>query len=336
AFLLALFLIILGVGWLIRSLKSRSWRWNDLLALVLPAGVGLLLVSPWYLRVLKHSQGIFSTSISLPIGSEGFGSNPGQWNYLRSLLGPETGYILLVLACFGAIWALVKPAWRELGIWSLLVGFLALPLGIKIASFNSNHFGMVLFIAIASLGAAFIIWAVDWLAASFENGKLIKTVGAILVAALLVGGGWLNRNVINSNTVLANENDVEALTWIQAHTPAEARFYVNTTGWGYDIYRGVDGGAWILPYTGRWSLAPTIFYTFGGETETVDQWKNWGERAAGINGCTSEFWQLVDEADVDYLYLREGAGSLSASALQGCERLKQLYAGGGVSIWLVE
>jgi hypothetical protein len=44
----------------------------------------------------------------------------------------------------------------------------------------------------------------------------------------------------------------------------------------------------------------------------------------------------VREADLDYLYLREGKGSLQADALRNCTGLKQLYSAGGVSIWLIE
>jgi len=45
---------------------------------------------------------------------------------------------------------------------------------------------------------------------------------------------------------------------------------------------------------------------------------------------------LVQEANLQYVYLHEGKGSLQASALQGCAGLKQLYSAGGVSIWIIE
>ena len=91
-----------------------------------------------------------------------------------------------------------------------------------------------------------------------------------------------------------------------------------------------------MPYTGRWSLAPTIFYNFGGDKETTTRWTNWSEQASQFQGCTGEFWALVSKAHLGYLYLREGKGSLQPSALQGCAGLKQLYSAGGVSIWLIE
>lgn len=62
----------------------------------------------------------------------------------------------------------------------------------------------------------------------------------------------------------------------------------------------------------------------------------WAERAARLQTCSEEFWALVQEANLQYVYLHEGKGSLQPSALQGCADLKQLYSAGGVSIWLIE
>ena len=55
-----------------------------------------------------------------------------------------------------------------------------------------------------------------------------------------------------------------------------------------------------------------------------------------MTSCGLDFWELVDEADLSYVYLREGAGSLNAAALQNCEGLRRLYMNEGVSIWLIE
>jgi hypothetical protein len=153
---------------------------------------------------------------------------------------------------------------------------------------------------------------------------------------MLIFGAQANNNVINSDTVLVEQADAAALQWIDTHTPPDARFFINTTPWGYELYRGVDGGGWILPSTGRWSLAPTIFYSFGGDKAFTAQMSAWAERAARLQTCSEEFWALVQEANLQYVYLHEGKGSLQPSALQGCADLKQLYSAGGVSIWLIE
>lgn len=336
AFLLAVFLLILGLGWLIRGIKRKNWDWKEIMALVLPVLLGLGLVFPWYRRVFTYSSSTQPMSVQVPQTLQGFGGNPDQWQYLHYLLGPETGYALLALAGVGLVWALGKPAWRSFGVWSLALMLLSLPLGLQIASFRSDLFGLTLFLAVTGLSAGVLIWALDWLASRSHLNNLVRVIGAVLLAVMLELGGWQNKDVLNSDTILVTKNDLTALNWIEEHTPTEARFFINTASWGYDVYRGVDGGAWILPYTGRFSLVPTIFYPFGGEEETIALWKDWGRRAASMTTCSADFWQLVGEAQLNYIYLREGVGSLSAAALQGCEGIKQLYSGSGVSIWLIE
>jgi len=331
AILLALFLVVLALSRLVRNIRQKSRDWRPLLALAGSALAGLALVSRWYWRVFRYSRGIISTEIRLPTSGT---LNADNWDYFWNLVGPLTGYVVLGLAVGGLVWALTRARTRPLAIWGLLVAMLSLPLGLVLGPFRSDHFSLALFLPAVCLAACLLVWAGDWLGPRLPK-KAWGTAAALLVCAALLGGGaWLNREPVNASTILADENDLAALEWIEDHLPMEARFYINTTGWGYGLYRGMDGGAWILPYTGRWSLAPTIFYTFSGEAETYARWIDWSQRASGMNGCTEEFKALASEAGLNYLYLREGVGSLQAEALRGCAEARQLYSAGGVSIWL--
>lgn len=331
AILLALFLVVLALSRLVRNIRQKSRDWRPLLALAGSALAGLTLVSRWYWRVFRYSRGIISTEIRLPTSGT---LNADNWDYFWNLVGPLTGYVVLGLAVGGLVWALTRARTRPLAIWGLLVALLSLPLGLVLGPFRSDHFSLALFLPAVCLAACLLVWAGDWLGPRLPK-KAWGTAAALLVCAALLGGGaWLNREPVNASTVLADENDLAALEWIEDHLPLDARFFINTTGWGYGLYRGMDGGAWILPYTGRWSLAPTIFYSFSGEEETYTRWIDWSQRASGLNGCTEEFRALTKEAGLNYLYLREGVGSLQAEALRGCAEARQLYSAGGVSIWL--
>jgi len=331
AILLALFLVVLALSRLVRNIRQKSRDWRPLLALAGSALAGLALVSRWYWRVFRYSRGIISTEIRLPTSGT---LNADNWDYFWNLVGPLTGYVVLGLAVGGLVWALTRARTRPLAIWGLLVAMLSLPLGLVLGPFRSDHFSLALFLPAVCLAACLLVWAGDWLGPRLPK-KAWGTAAALLVCAALLGGGaWLNREPVNASTILADENDLAALEWIEDHLPMEARFYINTTGWGYGLYRGMDGGAWILPYTGRWSLAPTIFYSFSGEEQTYLPWIDWSQRASGLNGCTEEFRALTKEAGLNYLYLREGVGSLQAEALRGCAEARQLYSAGGVSIWL--
>ncbi len=331
AFLLALFLVVLALSLLVRNIRQKSRGWQPLLALAGSALAGLALVSRWYWRVFRYSRGIISTEIRLPTSGT---LNADNWDYFWNLVGPLTGYVVLGLAVGGLVWALTRARTRPLAIWGLLVALLSLPLGLVLGPFRSDHFSLALFLPVVCLSACLLVWGGDWLGPRLPRKAWGTTAVLLVCAALLGGGAWLNREPVNASTILADENDLAALEWIEDHLPLDARFFINTTGWGYGLYRGMDGGAWILPYTGRWSLAPTIFYTFSGEEQTYKPWIDWSERASGLNGCTEEFKALASEAGLNYLYLREGVGSLQAEAMRGCAEARQLYSAGGVSIWL--
>lgn len=332
AFLLALFLIILAILWFIRSLMAKRFCWKELIWLAGPPLAGLVLVFRWYWRVFRYSLGVFHPAVMLSAGATG---DVNQWHYYWTLVGPYSGYVVLALALIGALASLFHQKTRGLALWGLLVAFLALPLGLHIAPFRSDHFALVLFLPACCLAALGLEWASGLFRRPWPPAGISAGITAF-VAFMLIFGAQQTWDAVNPDTILADQADLAALQWIDAHTPPEARFFINNTPWGYELYRGVDGGAWIMPYTGRWSLAPTIFYSFSGDKENTARWTSWNEQASQIQGCTDEFWTLIREADLDYLYLREGKGSLKPAALEGCAGLKQLYSASGVSIWLIE
>jgi hypothetical protein len=134
---------------------------------------------------------------------------------------------------------------------------------------------------------------------------------------------------------MVTKDDIEALEWITENTPEDARFFINTAYWQYDIYRGVDGGGWILPFTERWALVPTVFYGFSPDAEMIRQIQSWGKDASEIATCSDMFWQLVEEADLDWIYIREGVGSLQSEGLEFCASIDIFYQKDGLSIYKI-
>ena len=334
AFLFGLYLVIMGVAWVIESVRARKIEWKPILTLAVPALLALVVSMRWYIRVIRYSAAFVSTTVQLPKGT--LSLNPAQTDYLRYVLGPDVAYGLLGLAAIGVIWALWKEKWRRFGALSLLIIFFTIPVGITIFSFRSDYYGLVLFIPVAILSSGLLVWFLNFLQEKVSAEKLSAAVALIVICAFVGWGGWSNRDAVNDETVLVTKSDVAALDWVKNHTPKDARFFVNTTSWGYGLYRGTDGGGWLLPTTGRWSLAPTIFYTYGADKITSELWTDWAKRATKVTTCETNFWELVEEADLNYVYVRDSAGSLRAKALIGCQGLRRLYNNDGVSIWLIE
>ena len=332
AALLASFLVILALTYIIPRLNKFSKAVKRLMPMVGGAVGGLLLAAPWLWRVVKFYPHQASVNTNLPETLDGL-FNVGDGSYLWQLLGPASNYWLLLVAGLGLVVGLVRKKKVGFGLWSVIIALMSLPWGITIKPFRPDHFVIISFISVG-LWAGYALWkAAELLAKRFGKGWMSP------VLMLLAVGGWfgwsfpLSSDIINPVTVLVTEEDIEALNWIRENTPEDARFYINTTHWQSGVYRGVDGGGWILPYTGRWAIVPTVFYGFSPDKEQNQQIRDWGAAASEIETCSEGFWRSVEEADVDFVYIRERIGSLQAEGLAECEGVERVFENSNVRIW---
>lgn len=328
AFLFVLFLALLGIQWLVETIRSKSANWKPIASVAIATFTGLILASRWYYRIF-----VYSSAASRPVFQVMEAETlKASWDYLLYLVGPTSGYILIGLGLIGLLWSVFKTEKVHFQLWAILVMFFALPTGFRLMNFRNDYFALVAFIPIAITSAFGIVL----LFGRFIKRKNLASFLIMLIgAALSVGGAWQNARAVNPETILATRSDLEALEWINTHTPEDARFFVNTTNWGFDVYRGVDGGGWILPITGRWSLAPTIFYPMVADRDFVRSVTELGMRASTITDCGDDFWLLVNDASLDYLYIKEGVGGLQPDDLISCDGVDQLINIEDVHIYLI-
>jgi len=328
AFLFVLFLALLGIQWLVETIRAKSANWKPITSIAIATFTGLILASRWYYRIF-----VYSSAASRPVFQVMEAETlKTAWDYLLYLVGPTSGYILIGLGLIGLLWSVFKTEKVHFQLWAILVMFFALPTGFRLMNFRNDYFALVAFIPIAITSAFGIVL----LFGRFIKRKNLASFLIMLIgAALSVGGAWQNARAVNPETILATRSDLEALEWIKTHTPEDARFFVNTTNWGFDVYRGVDGGGWILPITGRWSLAPTIFYPMVADRDFVRSVTELGMRASSITECGDDFWLLVNDASLDYLYIKEGVGGLQPDDLISCDGVDQLINIEDVHIYLI-
>lgn len=337
--LVGLFLFVLGLFWAASRLRTAlvhgSGGEGAILRLVSAALVGILLVLPWVIRVYTYDRQDATVKLVSPVdASEAQANSAANYlQYLSYLLGPRRSHILLGASVLGLLLALKGPVHRRLAAWSALLALLSLPWGLRLGPFRPDHFAIILFFP-----AALLLAGLFAAGASILGDKLRPWVGR---AALLVAGGLLivwgareTRSILNPSTVFTTSADVAALDWVNLHTPVDARFYINNTPWQWDVYRGVDGGYWLLPYTGRSSLVPPISYAWGSQ-DYNRQIRDWAVRSEKLKGCTTDFWNLVREAGLTYLYIHEGVGNLQPKALAGCSGLSVVYQQDGVWIYSI-
>ncbi|MEN6410777.1 MAG: DUF6541 family protein [Anaerolineaceae bacterium] len=328
ALLLAFFLVALAVVEGVSALRARRWQRDLWLFLVGAPLLGLLVALPWLLRIFQYQPSYASVEVL---------SNPTResWQYIGKMLGPRRDWVLIITGGVGLLWALRNKHNLPLVLWSVILGLFTLPMGIQLGPFRPDLYAIVLFMP-ASLLAGNLFTSLangfNWLTEQKRWGWVAL---GVLAAVSIVWGGLETRNVLNPTTIIANAADRKALDYIKENTPSDARFWMNTTLWISKVYRGVDGGAWIMPYTGRWSIVPTSYYGFGSQ-ETIEEINQRAAAANRLTTCTPEFYDWIQSESITHIYVREGVGSLQPDGLNGCPRLNAVYHEEGVWIYAVE
>jgi hypothetical protein len=325
--LLAVFLVLIGLYVLARAeLRLR------LAGLVAAAGAGTACALPWLIPMLRSS--------TVDMGVEVIGSQAAveaayfaQYAlYLWSLLGPLRNYILLGAGLLAALAALFRRGtMRIFAVWGLILGVQTLPWGLRVEPFRPDHLAIVLFLPAAVLAAD-----------GFQ--RLAQAVGRIrpvlraryffagLALAACVTGLWQTRDIVNPRTVFADADDRQAAAWVEANTPPEAVFLINTEYWQSGLFRGVDGGWWLLPLAGRRTLLPPMLYSFA-DREYVARTNSLAQEVSQLQGCTDAFWNLVREQGVTHIYIKEGIGSLQPPDLDSCPGVEEIFRIGKVRIY---
>ncbi|HZU86109.1 MAG TPA: hypothetical protein VFF78_01420, partial [Anaerolineaceae bacterium] len=328
------------LAYLIVGLKPRRWEGRPrrvMLHYFLPlvsTAMGVLLAWPWLLRMLTYQASSFDVSLNLPDSLDALKSLEGTVNYLLYLIGPEHSHFLMILAGISLVYVLWRGGGRWLALWGLMLLFLALPFGLKLGPFRPDHAAIVLFLPAALLVAHLLVEAAGALG-RVTLPRASSLVLGLVSFLLFILGLVKTADVINSSTVMVDQADMAALRWIEDNIPPTARFYINSTPWLGKSYRGVDGGYWIMPQTGRWTSIPTSFYTLA-EAGYVEYILSLAQRSAEVEGCSVEFWKLMRDGAFTHLYIRQGKGAIQPYDLWNCPRLQRVYYLDGVFIYEVK
>lgn len=242
-FLLALFFL---TSWLLRPEARRP--------LFLSGVTAALLVSPWLWRVWRLGQQWAG------VAQPGADSSPNA--YLLTLLGPLHNYGLLLIALVGyglLLWTLYqKPImarpWWPFALWTFLLLLLLGPWALP--PFRADHAALLIFLP----AALFATLALTRLPTPVYRWSVLLL--------LLLWGMAATRNLVRPDTILADAGDVVALQWIDAQTAPDTKFLIDGAPW-FNVWRGVDGGWWITPLTGRATVLPPLAYLWGEADEVA-------------------------------------------------------------------
>ncbi|NOK62442.1 MAG: hypothetical protein GFH27_549293n176 [Chloroflexi bacterium AL-W] len=213
---------------------------------------------------------------------------------------------------------------------------------------NNDSIMIILFIPAALLISGGVCWLFDSLytwytqtgIALLPTETAMRAIGGVALVAVTIWGirdlQGPSSGVVNNNTIIATSADVAAIDWVAENTPSDARFLINATTWLPGADRGIDGGWWIMPLTGRWTSAPPLLYSYGTYEYAVEiQERN----RAIIDFQPDQFEQLeqlIEQNNVTHIYLGRALGSLTPEAFEGRKGFTTVYTQNGITILAVD
>ena len=303
-----------------------------------------LLFMPWFLRTFQGSI-MDNIGQQLRVVPEQLTPFAQQYNAIGNLsvYMALSGWLLLAVAIGVGLWRR-QHGTLVLVVWCLLLFVAANPDWLRLPG-SGVISNFALFIAIYIPAGAFIGDLFGRFAAHLRS-RWLQALAAILVVALSLGSvrTRLNDVAIPQHT-LVTRPDIRAMAWIQAHTPQDARFLVNSSfAYGGSYIVGSDAGWWVPLLAGRANTLPPLTYSM--EQGPQPDYREWVNRLTrqlidkGIDDPST--LTLLQERGITYVYIGERQGHtnyagdvpLAAKKLLDSPHYRSVYHQDGV--WIFE
>lgn len=322
-----LYVVFAGIVWLF-SFGRNGRR-------LIPAGIlALLLIAPRVWQLLADANPARAVSSNLP-GYNDFPVGYVTVGWERPFL--ILGGVALLLAVIAVIrrrqWAfapLFLVIWAGVTAVLLSGSRLGLP---ETSLINVNAAYIVLFVPLALLLG--IVGERTWHWFMQRHWLVRAAVSLIFGVGLTAAAGFglhQQLTILNAETILALPPDQDGLEWLADNTPPNARFAVNSFLWLGSTWAGQDGGAWIVPLTGRSSTTPPADYIYDpGLAENVNAFNNliksWGTWADPLIA------DQLREQGVTHVFVGARGGFMDPAELAQNPEMRVLYGRDGTFVF---
>jgi hypothetical protein len=260
-------------------------------------------------KIMQH----FGSQLSTPASAiSEWGATYNSAGVLTSYL-PVGLWLLLVLAAGWSLWR--KERWAAvLLVWCFLIILATNPNWLQLPGSGAISNFAILISAYLPAGI-FIGTGAGWIA-RFLGVDNHWWKGLLLVSVVIVLGLWGSNQRLReggpSQFGLVTSADLRAYQWIQANTPPDAQFLVNTfPAYGNSLIVGSDGGWWLPLLARRQTNLPPLLYSLErGPSAGYLSWINALSNTIYDKGAASpEVLTMLKERQIDYIYIGQQQGS---------------------------
>ncbi len=323
------FLPFVAIVWLV------SWGRNGRY-LSLASGAALILVSPrlWQLLLAANPTQLTGNPIpnynDFPINYVQTGWEQQYWQLAGIALLP-----VLVAGLRRRSWSwlpLILTGWGASLVILLAGERVGLP-SLALANLNSLYITLFLPLAIFLGVAGDQFWR--WLRR--QNHRLqwpIQIIiGGVLTAVFLFGVRQ-QISILNPQTLLAQRADVAGLEWAARNVPETAVIAVSSWKWLGETWAASDGGAWIVPLTGRAATTPPIDHIYN--SDLFQFVRHFNETATAVAD-----WSDPIQADwlraqgVTHIFIGARGGFFDPAVLARNPQMEMAYGRDGVFVFKI-
>ena len=174
--------------------------------------------------------------------------------------------------------------------------------------------------------------AIGWMIAAIVDrwaGRLrsLRWVARVGLAGLSLWGAAAIGSIVEPGAAYVGPDDLPAMDWIQANTPASARFMVNTFHWDFlpNYVIGSDAGYWLPLLAGRATVtAPMIYLSERSTSPEVFDRLSALDRLGG-QLTSPEALALLRREGITHVYIGQRGGPISVVELEGSPYFRLVY-----------
>ena len=311
--------------------RFRRVRW------LTAAGVlAFLLILPRLISLLADTNPVQRLSRTIP------NYNNFPTSYLTT--GWEQAFLVFAAAAFIVtfIAAFRRQSWVVLPFvlvgWvvSLLVLLSLDRIGLPVPSLvNLNSMYIMLFVPLAIFLS--VVFGELWQLLNQQRWPF-RLIGYLLTGALLsamlVFGIRSQVTILNPQTLLVQPEDMVGLRWLGENLPRDSVVAVNSWRWLGETWAAADGGAWIVPLTGRAVTTPPIDHIYNADL--FKQVREFNQAASAVTDWSDPAQaDWLREQGVSHIYVGKRGGFFDPAQLAANSEMTLLFNQDGVFIFAV-